>query len=95
MKVRKNYNLILGISLAGVMMVFMLAGLVYTPYDPEAMDQALKFAPASLAHPFGCDQFGRDVFSRVLQGSGTTFFVAAGTLILGGGLGALLGLFTG
>lgn len=95
MKVRKNYNLILGISLAGVMMVFMLAGLFYTPYDPETMDQALKFAPASFAHPFGCDQFGRDVFSRVLQGSGTTFFVAAGTLILGGGLGALLGLFTG
>lgn len=95
MKLRKNYNLIFGGILVAFMTVFMLAGLFYTPYDPDAMDQSLRFAPVSLTHPFGCDQFGRDVFSRVLKGSGTTFLVAAGTLAIGGGLGALSGLFTG
>lgn len=95
MKVKKNYNLILGGTLAAAMMAFMLVGLFYTPYDPDAMDLALKFAPASLSHPFGCDQFGRDVFSRVLEGSGTTFLVAVGTLAIGAGLGIFFGLFTG
>ncbi|MCI8814529.1 MAG: ABC transporter permease [Lachnospiraceae bacterium] len=88
-------NLIVGGTLAAAVTVFMLVGLFYTPYDPEAMDLSMKFAPASFAHLFGCDQFGRDVLSRVLQGSGTTFLVAAGTLCIGGGLGTLLGLFTG
>ncbi len=88
-------NMIVGGILAAAVTVFMLVGLFYTPYDPEAMDLSMKFAPASLAHPFGCDQFGRDVLSRALQGSGVTFLVAAGTLCIGGGLGTLLGLFTG
>ncbi len=88
-------NMIFGGILAAAVTVFMLVGLFYTPYDPEAMDLSMKFAPASLAHPFGCDQFGRDVFSRALEGSGVTFLVAAGTLCLGGGLGTLVGLFTG
>lgn len=90
-----RYNMAVGGILAGVMTVFMLAGLFYTPYDPEAMDPFLKFAHASFAHPFGCDQFGRDIFSRVLQGSGTTFLVAVGTLAIGAGTGIFLGLFTG
>ena len=88
-------NMIVGGILAAAVTVFMLVGLFYMPYDPEAMDLSMKFAPASLAHPFGCDQFGRDVLSRALQGSGVTFLVAAGTLCIGGGLGTLLGLFTG
>lgn len=88
-------NMILGGILAAAVTVFMLVGLFYTPYDPEAMDLSMKFAPASFDHLFGCDQFGRDVFSRALQGSGVTFLVAAGTLCIGGGLGTLLGLFTG
>ncbi len=90
-----RYNMVVGGILAGVMTVFMLVGLFYTPYDPETMDPFLKFAHASLAHPFGCDQFGRDIFSRVLQGSGTTFLVAVGTLAIGAGTGTFLGLATG
>lgn len=90
-----RYHMVVGGILAGVMTVFMLVGLFYTPYDPETMDPLLKFAHASLAHPFGCDQFGRDIFSRVLQGSGTTFLVAVGTLAIGAGTGTFLGLSTG
>ena len=37
------------------------------PYDPLAMDYVNVLAPPSLAHPFGTDNFGRDVLSRVLH----------------------------
>ena len=59
------------------------------------MNGSAKFAAPSLAHLFGCDYFGRDVFSRVLKGTGTTFLVAAATVVLGGGTGILAGAFTG
>ena len=39
-KKQKNYNLILGIFIALFMLLFLLAGLFYTPYDPDAMNGA-------------------------------------------------------
>ena len=94
-KKEKNYSFMLGGLIALFMLLFLLAGVFYTPYDPDAMNGSAKFAAPSLAHLFGCDHFGRDVFSRVLKGTGTTFFVAASTIVLGGGIGILAGAFTG
>ena len=91
----KSGNLIIGASLAGFMLLFLLIGLLYTPYDPDAMSGGAKFAAPSLAHLFGCDQFGRDILSRVMKGTGTTFFVGAATVMIGGGIGLLVGAFTG
>lgn len=72
-KKQKNYNLILGIFIALFMLLFLLAGLFYTPYDPDAMNGAAKFAAPGAEHLFGCDHFGRDILSRVMKGTGTTF----------------------
>ena len=94
-KKQKNYELILGASITLFMVILLLVGIFFTPYDPDAMNGSAKFAAPSLAHLFGCDHFGRDVFSRVLKGTGTTFFVAAATVILGGGIGIFIGAFTG
>ena len=94
-KRQKNYSLILGASIAIFMLLLLLIGTFYTPYDPDAMDAGAKFAAPSLVHIFGCDHFGRDVFSRVLKGTGNTFFVASLTILLGGGIGILTGAFTG
>lgn len=94
-KKQKNYYLLLGVSITLFMFLFLLVGMFYTPYDPDAMNGSAKFAAPSLAHLFGCDHFGRDVFSRVLKGTGTTFLVAAATVVLGGGTGILVGAFTG
>ena len=76
MKKKRNLTLIIGAVLTAFMLLFLLIGFFYTPYDPDAMNGAAKFAAPSLSHPFGCDHFGRDIFSRVLKGTGTTFFVA-------------------
>lgn len=93
--VKKNYNLILGGIITGVMLLFILIGFFWTPYDPEAMDATQKFAGMSLHHPFGCDNFGRDILSRVMKGAGTTFLVALGTVLIGTVSGIAIGAFTG
>lgn len=92
---KKNYHLILGSILSGTMLFLIIAGLFFLPYDPESMDINLKFAGISFAHPFGCDNYGRDIFTRVMVGARTTLFVAIGTVGIGALVGTLIGAFTG
>ena len=92
---QKNYNLIIGGSITCLMVLLILVGYFYTPYDPEEMNSSLKFADISLKHIMGCDNFGRDTFSRILKGCGTTLFVATGTVIIGTVVGVVIGAFTG
>ena len=56
---------------AGLLAVILLAGLLapwLTPYDPYYQDFSAALLPPGLAHPFGTDSLGRDIFSRVLHG---------------------------
>lgn len=91
----KNFNLIMGGILTGAIFVMMLAGIFYTPYDPDAMDRTARFAGFSADHLLGCDNFGRDLLSRMMVGSKTTFLIAGGTVLIGAFWGLLLGLLTG
>jgi peptide/nickel transport system permease protein len=65
------------------------------PYDPMSMNFAARFAPPSLAHLFGTDDFGRDVFSRVVYGAAVSFKVAFIAVGISGTVGVLLGLTAG
>lgn len=95
-KIRKyNKNFIVGAVITGLMFVLLLWGIIGTPYDPDAMDSSLKFAKASWQHIMGCDNFGRDIFSRVLVGLKSTLAVAAGTVLIGTLLGTVIGAVTG
>lgn len=95
MKKKKSKNFKIGAAITGVMLFFIVLGFFWTPYDPEMMDNANKLAGVSLSHIMGCDNFGRDIFSRVLKGSGTTLLVALGTVAIGTVCGILMGAFTG
>ena len=95
MKKRRNYNLIFGCCLTGFLLLLILLGSVWTPYDPSAMDGHAKLQAPSLAHLLGTDNFGRDIFSRVLDGAGTTLFIALASVGLGMLLGVLIGALTG
>jgi len=56
---------------AGLMALIAVAGLLapwIAPYDPYYQDFAAALLPPELAHPFGTDSLGRDIFSRVLHG---------------------------
>lgn len=91
----KNRTFIIGLVISSAVMLLFLVGCFWTPYMPDKMDPSMKFAAASLSHPFGCDAFGRDVLSRVMAGGKVTLLVAAGTVFLGAGLGIIIGAASG
>ena len=92
---KKNHYLRTGLILTGLMAALALVGCVWTPYSPTAMSGSEKFLAPCLRHLFGTDNFGRDIFSRVRAGAGTTFFISAATVCIGAVVGTLVGAFTG
>ncbi|MBQ9412958.1 MAG: ABC transporter permease [Oscillospiraceae bacterium] len=94
MKKRMNGYLLAGLILTGILVGLTLLGIFWTPWSPTAQSTD-RFLPPSLNHLFGTDKLGRDIFSRVLRGSGTTLAVALQTIVIGGCLGTLVGAVTG
>lgn len=94
-KQKKNTHLILGLVILSLVLLFVIVGAIWTPYDPNGMNQTLKNSPPSLRHLFGTDNFGRDILSRVMVGAKTTFFVAFLTVLIGAGIGIIIGALTG
>ena len=85
--------------IGGAITLFFLAvaliGQFWTPYGTTTMDSmAVNLAPCA-AHPLGTDNFGRDILSRVMAGSGSTFFVAVCTVLIGCVFGTIVGALTG
>src|SRR5262250_1972521 len=66
-----------------------------SPFDPEAIDFAAMLARPGAEHWFGTDQYGRDVFSRIVYGSRTALAVGIISAIMGCTLGALIGAASG
>ena len=95
MKRRMNGYLLAGLIVTGLMAALILVGLVWTPYDPDALLAGPMLEGPSLAHWLGTDSFGRDIFSRVLQGAGTTFLIALSTVAIGAVCGTAAGALTG
>jgi len=92
---RKNKTFRAGMVITLLMLVIIAVGAFWTPYDPNAMDGTARLAAPGLAHPLGTDNFGRDIFSRVVEGAGATFAIAAATVAIGLVVGLLLGGLTG
>lgn len=90
-----NYNLTIGLILTTIVVLMAVIGHFWTPYGPTDMNSMLKNAPPTLAHPFGNDNFGRDILSRIMNGMGTTCFVALCTVGIGVVFGTIIGAITG
>ena len=87
---KKNHYLRIGLAITAVITAMALVGCFWTPYAPTAMSGSEKFAAPSLRHLFGTDNFGRDIFSRVMVGARTTFFISACTVTIGAVVGTLV-----
>ena len=94
MKKKGNPFLYIGGGISAAMTALILVGFFWTPYDPTAME-AKKFLPPSWEHLLGTDNFGRDIFSRVLQGAGTSFLIAVCVVAIGCVCGILIGSLCG
>ena len=85
------------VGAAGLVVVLLLLGIALlapeiTPYDPVANDFGAQFRSPSLDHWAGTDAYGRDVLSRVIFGARTALLVGFGASLLGGTLGAVIGV---
>jgi ABC-type dipeptide/oligopeptide/nickel transport system permease subunit len=63
------------------------------PYDPYYTDLTKPMAPPDAEHWFGTDNTGRDIFSRVLYGTRNTLAMGLAGVLIGGLIGAALGIF--
>lgn len=91
--------LVAGLGILAAFVALALLAPWAAPYDPIAQDGAARLLPPSLLHPFGTDNFGRDVLSRVIWGAridlqiaviGVVFPFLIGTVV-----GTLAGFFGG
>lgn len=94
-KKRRSGYLITGLVITGLLTAFMLLGLFWTPYEPTAMNGSEKLLGPSMKHLMGTDNFGRDLFSRMLKGAGTTSLIALCTVTIGAVFGTIVGALTG
>ncbi len=88
-----------GLSIVGMIVLAGVFAPLVAPYDPYHQDFLSALQPPSLAHPFGTDMIGRDVFSRVLYGIRIDmqigFFTTYVPMIYGVAIGAAAGYFGG
>lgn len=78
-----------------ILIVLALVGPALTPHDPLALDMDARLGPPSLQHPFGTDDFGRDVLSRVLSGASVSLKVGVIAVSISMIIGTLLGAISG
>lgn len=89
----------IGKFIIGFYFLVCIISIFWTPYDPNAIATSNKLMSPSLAHPFGTDNMGRDILSRLMEGSKYAIVLSFGTvalaLVLGSIIGASAGYFGG
>ncbi len=85
----------LGLFIVIVMLALSLAAPWFAPHDPLTMITADRFAPPSVQYPMGADEFGRDIFSRLLYGGRVAFMVGSISIVLATVIGVALGSIAG
>lgn len=92
-------NRLIGAVLFGLVCLTAAISLFYTPYPPLDTDFSSRLLPPSGAHWLGTDQYGRDLFSRIIAGAGVSLLTSLGAVaaaLAGGiGIGAVAGYWGG
>jgi peptide/nickel transport system permease protein len=90
-KIRHNRNLIIGGFMALLIVATAAVSVLYTPYDPNRMNLSDRFFSPSAKHWLGTDQYGRDIFSRIMKGAVNSLIVGWVAVGIGLGIGVFLG----
>lgn len=98
-EIGRNLAILIGLLIISLWILAAVLAPILAPYSPVEQRLAERLSPPSLKHPFGTDELGRDVFSRVLYGARISlpvgFAVVAMTALLGTALGAVAGFLGG
>jgi peptide/nickel transport system permease protein len=86
---------LVGPATLAMLAVLAVAAPWVAPHDPLVQSRDERFSPPSLAHPFGTDEFGRDILSRVIHGARISLLTGAVAVLIGGVVGVPLGLLGG
>jgi peptide/nickel transport system permease protein len=85
--------------MAGVIVLILVLTAIFgpmlAPYDPNAIEMSNRFAPPSLSHPLGTDDFGRDILSRIMVGARLSLQVGLIAVGLAATVGTTLGILAG
>lgn len=94
-RLMKNKAAVVG----GIVILFIILVGILGPFlvktDPNAQNILNKLQPPSKEHWFGTDNFGRDIFSRIVNGTKLTLTVGFLSVFIGGTIGVILGIVAG
>jgi peptide/nickel transport system permease protein len=81
-----------GLVLVGVLALAAIFAPLLTSLDPSSMKVRFRFKPPSAVFPFGTDNFGRDIYTRVLYGARVSLWIGLVVAVFAGLFGAALGI---
>jgi len=85
----------LGAAGGAIILLMMFAAIfadVLAPYDPHEVNQRVQFTAPSVNYWFGTDEFGRDLFTRIVYGARIALFIGLTAAFVGATAGAILGV---
>lgn len=89
---RRSPLLMLSIGIVAVVAIVAVIGPFIAPYDPTELAVGASLQPVSFAHPFGTDDLGRDIFSRVLVGARASLVAPIVVVVASTLLGVAVGI---
>lgn len=92
---KRDPYLWVGLFMTVTALLLAVVGVFWTPYSTTAMSLAERFHGPSLKHLFGTDNFGRDIFSRVMKGTATTILISSLVVVFSAVMGIVIGALTG
>jgi len=91
---RSRSTLVGGLIILAIVLIALFASLL-SPYDPQDIQVPQRLLEPGPAHPFGTDNLGRDIFSRVIHGARVSLLVGSLVVLCATGAGATIGLIAG
>lgn len=95
LSVVRNPSSLLGLAFLLLIVILTVVAPLISRYDPNTMDVSLLNQKPTLAHWFGTDYLGRDMWARVLYGGRTSLPAALGVVAIALGIGVPFGLVSG
>ena len=92
---KSNYLFTFGVIICLFWIIMAIIAPFVAPYDPVVQDLTLRLKAPAAAHILGTDNFGRDIFSRVIYGGRYSLLAGCLTVVIAGCIGTIYGAIAG